>query len=151
MEKQKDTLKYKFNMAFVAFIFLFALFLFSACAISGVGFAHSSSWRGGVGISERSFAGEISITIGSLRSGHRNRTDTLTADELSSIYVESTSESGEIILVISQDGAEDGTEIRLNISNFTDLVSVDDLTPGRIRFSLRFKDIRGSQTTIRWQ
>ena len=147
MEKQNGLSKYRFYTVFIAFVVFAALFTLTACADG----ANSSSWRNSVNQTERSIDGGFVIYVGSARSGHRNRTFTLSSDELASIHVESSSESGEIILIISQDGAEDGTEVRLDISNFTGSVSVDDLTPGRIRFSLRFEDIRSSVTTIRWQ
>ncbi|MCL2401446.1 MAG: hypothetical protein FWC90_02245 [Oscillospiraceae bacterium] len=101
-------------------------------------------------VQERSTAGNFSISVGSASRGTRNRTFNLTADELASIHVSSTSAEGEIILVISSNGAEDGTEIRQNISNFDGYLSADSLNPGRIRLSLRFEGIRNSNTTISW-
>ena len=131
----------------VAIMVLVAIvFVFIAC--DG---ANSSSWRMSVNQSERSFDGGFEITVGSARSGARNRTVNLTADELASIHVSSNSAEGEIILVVSQDGEEDGTEVRMDISNFNGYITAANLTPGRIRFSLRFEEIRNSETTIRWR
>ena len=131
----------------VMLMLIVTIVVLTACAEG----ANSSSWRMSVNQSERSFDGGFEITVGSARSGHRNRTVNLTADELASIRISSTSTDGEIILVISQDGEEDGTETILDISNFTDYITVANLNPGRIRFSLRFEDIRNSETTIRWR
>ena len=136
----------KRRLVLSVFVLIAAVLVLAAC--DG---ANSSSWRNTVNQSERSFDGGFTITVGSARSGQRNRTFSLSADELGSIHVNSTSAEGEIILVISQNGAEDGTEVRMDISNFTGYVPADDLTPGRIRFSLHFEGIRSSETTIRWQ
>jgi len=120
-------------------------------ALSSCDGANSSSWRMSVNQTERSFDGGFEITVGSARSGRRNRTFELTADELASIHVNSSSTAGEIHLVISQNGEEDGTEVVKDISNFVGYIDIDSLDPGRIRFSLRFEDVRNSETTIRWR
>ena len=147
MEQSKNKTKHRLYTIFITSILFAALFTLTAC---GDG-ANSSSWRNSVNQTERNIDGGFVITVGSAASGQRNRTFELSADELASIHVDSTSEAGEIILIISQDGAEDGTEVRLDISNFTGDVSTDDLTSGRIRFSLRYEDIRNSDTTISWR
>jgi len=131
---------------FMLLALLASLFIFTAC--DG---ANSSVWRTSVNVQESSSAGRFSISVGSASRGTRNRTFNLTAEELASINVASTSNSGEIILVISQNGELDGTEIRIDISNFDGNVPVDRLTAGRIRFSLQFEDIRGSNTVISWR
>ena len=128
-------------------LLLVLLFSLTACSEG----ANSSVWRNSVNQSENSFNGGFTITVGSARSGRRNRTFDLTIDELASIHITSTSTSGEIILIVSQDGEEDGTEVRLDISNFTGYLYAPDLNPGRIRFSLQFEEIRNSETTISWQ
>jgi len=129
---------------------LFALFG-ALLVLTSCDGANSAVWRTSVNVQERSSAGRFTISVGSASSGTRNRTFNLTAEELSSIYVTSTSQSGEIILVISQNGELDGTETRLDISNFEGNVPVDGLTAGRIRFSLQFEGIRGSDTVISWR
>jgi len=113
--------------------------------------ANSAVWRTSVNVNESSSAGQFSISVGSASRGTRNRTFNLTAEELASVHVESTSESGEIILVISQNGELDGTETRLDISNFAGNVPVEGLTAGRIRFSLQFETVRGSDTVVSWR
>ena len=147
MEQAKNKIKNRLSVIYIAFILLPVLFALTACSEG----ANSSSWRNSVNQTERSIDGGFVIAVGSARSGHRNRTFNLSADELTSIHVNSTSAAGEILLIISQDGAEDGTEVRLDISNFTGYVPANDLTSGPIRFSLRFEDIRNSETTIRWR
>jgi len=112
--------------------------------------ANSATWRTSVNVQERSSPGSFSISVGSASRGTRNRTFNLTAEDLANIHVNSSSAEGEITLVISQNGEEDGTEIRLDISNFEGYLSAESLSPGRIRFSLRFEGIRDSVTTISW-
>jgi len=129
-------------------VILLAAAVFTLSACDG---ANSSAWRTVVNQTERNFDGGFTITVGSASSGHRNRTFNLTADELASIYVSSTTSEGEIILVISQDGEEDGTEVIVDVSNFSGYISAENLTAGRIRFSLRFEGIRTSETTISWR
>jgi hypothetical protein len=130
-------------------VMLAALFTLTAC--DGTWGANSSSWTAAREHREGVYDGGFSVFIGSVGRGHRNRTFYLTADELSSIYVNSTSDEGEIILVISQDGTEDGTEVRLDVSNFDGYDATDTLSYGRIRFSLRFNNISNSETTLRWR
>jgi len=113
--------------------------------------ANSSSWRMSVNVSERSLNDGFIINVGSANSGRRNQTFNLSAEQLASIHVTSTSGEGEIVLVISQDGEEDGTEIVQDISNFIGYISADSLSPGRIRFSLRYDGVRNSETTVVWQ
>jgi len=129
------------------FTLLAALFVVASCSDG----ANSAVWRTSVNVQESSSNGRFAISVGSASSGTRNRTFNLTAEELSSIHVTSTSDSGEIILVISQDGELDGTEARLDISNFEGYVPTDELSAGRIRFTLHFESIRGSDTVIIWR
>ena len=145
MIKTKTNSRLHFLFALSAL--LAALFIFTACADG----ANSAVWRTSVNVQERSSGGQFSISVGSASRGTRNRTFNLTAEELASINVTSSSNSGEIILTISQNGELDGTETRLDISNFNGDVPVDGLTAGRIRFSLQFEDVRGSDTVISWR
>ena len=123
-----------------------SLVLFTAC--DG---ANSAVWRMSVNVRESVQGNEgFSISVQSA-SGRRNRTFELDASQLQSIRIDSASESGEIILVISNNGNEDGSEITLDISNFDGEVDASQLSAGRIRFSLRYDEIRNSQTTISWR
>lgn len=144
-----STIKTKNKVVYsVMFFLLLALILtITACADG----ANSSVWRRSVGVQERSSGGSFSISLRSAASGTRNRTFTMTDEELLSISVNSSSESGEIILVISQDGARDGTEIEKDISNFNGEISAEGLNAGRIRFTLLFDDVQDSSTVINWR
>ena len=102
-------------------------------------------------VDENTFDGGFSISYGSVTRGTRNRTYVLTVEELASIQVSSSSTKGKIVLVISQDGNEDGTEVTQDISNFDGQISADTLSSGDIRFSLRFEGIKDSDTTISWR
>ena len=113
--------------------------------------ANSSAWSIVSGRSEKTFDGGFSIGVNSASSGTRNRTYTLTAEELAAIQVTSSSDEGTIILVVSQDGAADGTKIETDISNFDGGIATDSLNPGCIRFSLRFEDVKNSNTSINWR
>jgi len=143
---QKNKTKLRRHTCIALLTLIAALFVLTSC--DG---ANSSVWRTSVNVQERSSAGQFSISVGSASRGTRNRTFTLTTEELGSIYVNSSSTSGEITLVISQDGELDGTETRLDISNFDGIVPVDGLTAGRIRFSLQFEDVRGTDTVVSWR
>jgi len=112
--------------------------------------ANSASWRMSSNINERRLNNGFEINVGSASSGRRNQTFNLTEEQLSSINISSLSAEGEITLVISQNGEEDGTEIVIDISNFEGSISADTLSPGRIRFSLRFEGVRTTNTTITW-
>ncbi len=81
--------------------------------------ANSSFWRNSVNQNEQSIEGGFIIYVGSATSGQRNRTFDLSADELNAIRVNSISEAGKITLVVSNDGKEDGTEVELDISNYS--------------------------------
>jgi len=136
----------KFYRVLSAIVLVSMLLTLTAC--DG---ANSSSWRTSVNVSERRLNNGFEISVGSTSSGRRNQTFTLTSEQLASIHATSTSEEGEIILVISQDGAEDGTEVVLDISNFTGYIYEGSLEAGRIRFSLRYDGIRNSSTIIIWE
>ena len=133
---------------FVVVIVFFALMLTITACSDG---ASSSTWRRSVGLQERTSDGSFSISLRSATSGTRNRTYTLTNEELSSISVSSSSANGEIILIVSQDGARDGTEIRTDVSNFDGEISAGGLNAGRIRFTLIFDDVQDSSTVISWR
>jgi len=113
--------------------------------------ANSMSATRYVGRSESADSGGYTLALRSAASGHRNRTFTLSAEELAQIRVESTSESGELTLVISHNGNLDGSEIRLDISNFSGYVDASQLSPGRIRFAFHFDDVRNTDTKITWR
>jgi len=121
------------------------LFLLTSC--DG---PNSSSWTVVVNNREETFSGGFSQSVGSARSGHRNRTFDLTAAELANIHVDSSSE-GTITLTISQDGELDGTEVVLDVSNFSGNVDAGHLDAGRIRLTLRHEGTRNTNTTIRWR
>jgi hypothetical protein len=136
------------NMKKLSVLVLVLLLVLIVTACDG---ANSATWRRSVGVRENSSNSSFSISVRSASGGTRNRTFTLTDEELSSINVNSSSESGEIILTISQDGAIDGTEISMDISNFNGEISAVGLNGGRIRFSLRFDNVRDSSTVINWR
>jgi hypothetical protein len=138
-------MKKRFIFAVLALIA--GLMVFTAC---GDG-PNTSVWSMVVNNNETTFDGGFSITVQSARSGTRNITRELNTDEIRSIAVNSSSNSGEIVLTISQDGNLDGSEVVIDISNFNGDIDTSSLNPGRIRFSLRFDEIRGSDTTIRWR
>jgi len=125
-----------------------ALFVLSAC--DG---ANSSSWRNVRNNVEEvlPYNGGFSISVDSATSGRRNRTFEMTQDQLDYMLVLSESESGSIILTISQDGKLDGSETVLDVSNFREGISLANMEPGPIRFSLEFEDIVNSNTLIRWR
>jgi len=119
-------------------------------ALSACDTGNSSTWSMSTNVRENRTSDSFTISVGTARSGTRNVTFELTADELASLNVISTSESGEIILVISQDGRLDGTEIRIDISNFSGAIPASELSAGLIRFSLQYDTIRDSNTVISW-
>jgi len=129
-------------------VFIVAILLFTVVMVRGGGSANSSSWVMSRNVYENRLNGGFSISVGSARSGTRNQTFNLTSRELSSIHVGSQSDSGEIILIISQ---RNGAENRYDISNFEGSLPIVGLYAGRIRFSLQYDSIRNSNTTIRWR
>ena len=125
------------------------LLIFATCGTDG---PNSSSWTLVVNQSVREFDNGFAVSVGSARSGRLNRTYVLTEENISEIIVRSENEEGQITLVISQDGAED-TEVVFDLSNrFSRGIDLgfNGLSPGRIRFSLRYQDIRNAETTISW-
>ncbi|MDR2167376.1 MAG: hypothetical protein LBE35_05955 [Clostridiales bacterium] len=122
------------------------LMIFTAC--DG---PNSASWRTVAGNVERDLDGGFAIDVRTASRGTRNRTFELTAAELAAMHITSTSESGQIVLTISQDGNLDGSEIVLDISNFEGTVDATGLNPGNIRLSFQFEEIRNSQTTVSWR
>ena len=136
----------KVRIILAAICLLAGTVVFAAC-----GGAHSESWRMASGHSTRRLGNGFAVTVGSARSGQVNRTYTLNEAELASIHVHSHMGSGEIVLVISQNGEEDGTEIVVNVSgHFNSIIDASHLNPGRIRFSLRLDEVRNTDTTITW-
>jgi len=103
------------------------------------------------GHSESDFDGGFTL-IASSANGTRNRTFELTEEELASIYITSNCPKGSMMLIVSQDGNEDGTEIKQPAAKLTDhhLVT-DSLKPGDIRFSIRFEGARDCEITISWR
>ncbi|MDR2600539.1 MAG: hypothetical protein LBC73_09730 [Oscillospiraceae bacterium] len=132
----------------LAIIMLLAVMVTVTACFDG---PNSSTWRMSKNVKESSADGIFTISVDSADRGTRNRTFNLNTDDLASINVNSSSNSGEIILVISQDGLLDGTEIRQDISNFDGDIKTTGLNPGRIRFSLNFDTVQDSETTIKWR
>jgi hypothetical protein len=135
----------KLCYAVLLLVFAGGLMMLTAC--NG---ANSASWNPQVNLSENSVDGEFSLNASRL-NGRRNRTFELTTEELANIQVTSTSESGTITLVISHNGNEDGTEVTVDVTNFDDVIDASTLESGRIRFSLRYDDVRTTSTTISWR
>ena len=138
--------KLKLRNILMILVLVSGILVFAAC--DG---ANSASWTMVVNHSEQSLNDGFRISVGSARSGRRNRTFNLSAEELAAMHINSSSDQGEIILVISQNGTEDGTEVTKDISNFSGGVDTSTLNPGRIRLSFHFDNVRNSNTTVSWR
>jgi len=134
------------SLAFLGMLMV-ALLALSAC--DG---ANSSSWRNVRNNVEEvlPYNGGFSISVDSA-TGRRNRTFDMTQEQLSYLLIFSDSENGSITLTISQDGKIDGTETTIDVSNFREGISLADMEPGPIRFSLEFENVINSNTLIRWR
>ena len=122
-----------------------SLFVLTAC--DG---PNSAAWSVVTNNNEQVLSNGFSQTVGSARSGHRNRTFELTAAQLANIRIDSTSTAGTITLTISANGELDGTEIVMDISDFNGTIDAGHLGAGRIRFQLRHEETRNTSTTITW-
>jgi hypothetical protein len=113
--------------------------------------ANSGTFTVSINRNERTFDGGFSASADRVSSGRRNRTFNLTANEITAIHVTGSVYEGSLILVISQDGNEDGTEVVVDLSNgFDGFVDTSSLEAGRIRFSLRYDDVRNSNVRVTW-
>jgi hypothetical protein len=131
---------------------LTAVFVVSLMFFTGCEGPNSAFWRGAAGIREDTLNGKgFGINTERADSGTRNRTFNLTAEELSFIQIYSTSDEGEIILVISHGGNKDGSEITLDITNFYGEIDASSLEAGLIRFTFQFDEVRNSATMLRWR
>ncbi|MCL2854376.1 MAG: hypothetical protein FWE21_02000 [Defluviitaleaceae bacterium] len=129
-----------------ALIMMAGLAVFTAC--DG---PNSSAFTVSVNHQERTLESGFSATADRIDRGHRNRTFNLNATELRMVQVFSTVGEGDLTLTISQNGEEDGTEIVLDLSEgFMGHVDTSSLSPGRIRFSLRYSGVRDVSTTVTW-
>ncbi|MCL2619998.1 MAG: hypothetical protein FWD97_03570 [Defluviitaleaceae bacterium] len=101
---------------------------------------------------ERRLANGFIVSADSIDSGWRNRTYNLTAEQLSSIRIINSVDAGTVTLVISQDGALDGSEFVVflsdSVAEFYPLLG--NLEPGYIRFSLQYDNVRNVSTQITW-
>jgi len=135
------------NLVIFVLILAAALVVFAACNTP-----NGSSWRNVSGLRENAFDDGFSIALNSASRGTRNRTFTLTTEELAHIQIHHHDHGGEIVLTISSNGNLDETEVVLNLHELPHLLDVDasHLEAGRIRFSFRFEDARDSSTSINW-
>jgi len=122
----------------------------SLFVLTGCDGANSASWSVVTNNNEQTLSNGFSQTVGSARSGHRNRTFELTVAQLANIHIDSTSTAGTITLTISANGELDGTEIVMDVTNFNGNVDASHLGAGHIRFQLRHADTRDTSTTITW-
>ena len=128
---------------------VFGLLIGLVFILTGCDGANSASWSNR-NLQESSSDTEFRIAANSV-NGTRNRTFSLTADQLSRININSSAGSGVITLVISHDGNLDGTEIERDISDFNGIVDTDGLAAGQIRFALRFDDVRNADVVVDWR
>lgn len=123
-----------------------SLAVFTAC--DG---ANSGSFTVSINRNEQTFNGGFSASADRVSSGRRNRTFHLHASEVNAIHVTGSAYEGSLILVISQNGNEDGTEVVVDLTNgFEGFVDTSGLDAGRIRFSLRYDDVRNSNVRVTW-
>ena len=139
-------MKKKFAAFFL--LLIIASLFFSAC--DG---PNSASWTMVSNNREQTLNQGFSISVGSARSGTRNRTFNLNDSQLSNLFVESTIESGSLVLTISQNGELDGSEVVIDLSgNFEGHIDTSSLSAGNIRLSFRYEDnVRNSNTIVTWR
>ena len=144
--KPAITIKRRLCRSLAAIALFAVLFTLTACTIGPNG----ASWKTVSGSSESTFDGGFTFSAKSA-NGTLNRTFELTEEDLASIYVTSSCSKGGMFLTVSQDGNEDGTEIKQYITKHDNPLAADTLKPGDIRFSIRFEEASDCTVTIRWR
>lgn len=130
----------------IILVLVAGLAVFTAC--DG---ANSATFTVSINRHEQSFDGGFSASADRVDSGRRNQTFNLNDSQLGAIHVTGNAQEGSLVLVISQNGNENGTEVVLDLSDgFEGSVDASSLDAGRIRFSLRYDDVRNSNVRVTW-
>jgi len=127
----------------IAIAVALALVLAIAGCASGVG--ARSSWSGR-NIQQSSPQGSWTITAAALR-GHSTRTLDLTAEELATLYINSTIGGGEVQLTISQDDVLESVYLT---GEFGQVIDTSAFEPGQISLRLDFWQAEDLIVHMRW-
>jgi len=127
---------------------LSVIFLGVAVAGCGSGTAMRSSWshRNLVSNSQPTSWMIVAETV----RGHATRRIEMSAEQMAGLHVRSSSDSGEVWLVVSDDDPNFRMSVDLS-GEFDEYVDLGDaFEPGRIRLRLEFVDVEGLELYLRW-